>query len=190
MQRSTTSGRRKAPKESPSLSLIAIVIVLALVLVTIIVFGPRKQGEQAPNPTSLPTAAVPNPVTPTTGIIPPSPTMNDDGGFEDDEEVETPALPPTPAPTACVRFSWRAGLKPGVEEPVPVEITVINGCDFEVDCSSLVFEAIGIRNDEAMQAVTGAYQGMLNPAESALLTITLPAEPEGYDRLEVAMAAG
>ncbi len=123
MERTTTSGRREPTKKSPSLAPVAIIVV-ALVIVLVVVFRPKatRAGPLRPPPQRVrrPTNSPPE-------ITPQSPFV---GEGEDLEEVET-AAPPTPEPSACVRFSWRAGLKAGAEEPAPVEITLVNGCGFE-----------------------------------------------------------
>lgn len=187
MSPDTSSGRRRARRQSPNAAVVAIVLVAAVVIL-VVMLGSQRQREEPPPPAQSPTPTLAGPSPSPTSIVASSPEIGIDADLEEQgEETETAIPPPAPHDAACVRFSWRAGFKAGVEEPVPVEITVSNACRFEVDSSNIVFEVEGIQADEPVDVVTGACTGMLAPGESTLFTITLPARSEGYDRLEVAI---
>jgi len=185
MSPDTSSGRRKPRSQSPGAPVVAIVVVTAI-LILVVMLGPSRQRNKtaAPGQSPAPTQASLSP--PATGIPSPSPTVGADADLEEEEGgTESPAALPSSPDTGCVGFSWRAGLKPGVEEPVPVAITVSNACQFVVDTSNIAFEIEGIRDGGPAEIATGACTGDLAPGESTLLTITLPARSEGYERIEV-----
>ena len=192
---STTTARKQTArpgKGGPNVALIAVAAIAAIIVLALL-FSMGDDAEEAPPPTPTPAASpVPPPARQDRAVATPEPQPWETDSFNAEEPTPTAAAQSADAAnsSACIAFRWTAGLQAGAEEPLDVQVTVQNNCTEDLVALSLVFEARGYREGQEIQTAQGSLYGQLGAGQTSLITITLPATPGGFDRVDLQPLGG